>query len=546
MNSGQDFKVLNKPTNYYKVIKKYLDEINDVIKLIEDYGYSTKELYITFDMLRYELLTKDNIEKNYTEDEILSIIKELDIFCSLLSNLKIELYKNTGLIFNTSARKVKTNKTPKYEKLYMPNTTKKTITSLAITAFMIGNIFASKYAFNKGADAREVTTYSVDTFGTLDRSKEFSHDYDYSKKLVIVDYSEEGPTGLRVKREYEFDNYGDLINLDTRELLKRDFSQLEPSSVELVYDKEINEKTNETYRRIEVRGVNKGKVGKDYRSGIESALITFSMNILLFSLVSIAICTLDEEYEEGFKYLRENSGIIYRNLISLLKYKIELQKELKEAKLVEKEIIAYRKMIATLCNRVDNLVVEVTNRISNAENLKTYNSATLQKQMFEEKQKEEKRQKDEAIKGMQSTINKLLEQMTYYSSLDGVESERLLHSIPIKENVLFEEVDDHYKIRESFLPILKFLDLSSISFKNVDLRYVDLSDSNGVVNPRTIYNMDASHSKFSDRNIPDFTDYSGVNLSGTRLEEDSTTMINLDEAIIDDDTIIEKVSKGSK
>jgi hypothetical protein len=52
--------------------------------------------------------------------------------------------------------------------------------------------------------------------------------------------------------------------------------------------------------------------------------------------------------------------------------------------------------------------------------------------------------------------------------------------------------------------------------------------------------MDASFAKFNDDNIRDWSNYNGVNISGATLKEDVHTMVDVESAITDKNTVIEK------
>ena len=124
--------------------------------------------------------------------------------------------------------------------------------------------------------------------------------------------------------------------------------------------------------------------------------------------------------------------------------------------------------------------------------------------------------------------------------LDESDCEELYHSIGITESILFEEVGDHLKIRSKFVPLLRFLDLSYIDFSNVDIRYIDFRGTNAIIRPQNIYNKDASYAKFDDNNLPDFSNYKGVNLTGSELDENETTLVNKENATINDETVFKR------
>jgi hypothetical protein len=153
-----------------------------------------------------------------------------------------------------------------------------------------------------------------------------------------------------------------------------------------------------------------------------------------------------------------------------------------------------------------------------------------QQQHLEEKQ-EKSSDKEELFNSIKDLIRVLSEKVGEMESSE--DEEKLLHSIPITREILFEKSGDHLVVKPMFIPLLPYLDLRLVSFDNVDIRYLVLTKTNASVNLRKIYNMDASFAVLSDKNVPDWLDYKGVTLTGTRLEENPLTMVNKDEAIVD-------------
>ena len=87
-----------------KAIKKFLNDINDCMYALKNtYGYDTKELYITYDMLRYEIFTDKNIQLMCEDNSIDTVINKLNTFTGLLTNLMTELDKTKSKIKHTEA-----------------------------------------------------------------------------------------------------------------------------------------------------------------------------------------------------------------------------------------------------------------------------------------------------------------------------------------------------------------------------------------------------------------------------------------------------------
>lgn len=145
-----------------------------------------------------------------------------------------------------------------------------------------------------------------------------------------------------------------------------------------------------------------------------------------------------------------------------------------------------------------------------------------------------------------------------YSDIVKKESEKI-EKLPIPENLLFiigEEGEK--KIDPRFLDNLKEIDLSNISFDNVDVHGIDFTDCNPVLlNPQTVWKKDLSGTTFiSDPSRPNNvfpfgakTDFYGVNLKGATIKTEDLIYLELYGAEMDEDTLIiikgEVISNGA-
>ncbi len=73
--------------------------------------------------------------------------------------------------------------------------------------------------------------------------------------------------------------------------------------------------------------------------------------------------------------------------------------------------------------------------------------------------------------------------------------------IRIHNHILLTQVDDHYEIREEFLSVLSYLDLSLIDFTNVDIRGVNFDNTNVNLDFQKVYLKDISGCSFKNVNF---------------------------------------------
>lgn len=126
----------------------------------------------------------------------------------------------------------------------------------------------------------------------------------------------------------------------------------------------------------------------------------------------------------------------------------------------------------------------------------------------------------------------------------GIEGEESFYygQVPVEETILFDVILDsnnqpHRIVRPSFLPYLKFLDLSGFNFRNVDVRGLDLSFVNIVgFKPAEVYmrSIDGTNLESVLLGFEEIKNVSarGANLSGTYAVIDGDSVV-LDGAILD-------------
>ncbi len=97
---------------------------------------------------------------------------------------------------------------------------------------------------------------------------------------------------------------------------------------------------------------------------------------------------------------------------------------------------------------------------------------------------------------------------------------RLYHTIPINEDYLFDErPDGSREIKQEFIKLLKYFDLSNISCNNMVATDIDFRFTNLDIDPQKVFNKDLSYSRFGDNNIHKFRNFNGVKMVGSDFSE---------------------------
>lgn len=504
-----------------KTINEFKNNLERSLFKLEKYGYNINEIYRLYLVLYKDILNDERLKK-FSNDELEQLIKKLNIYNSLLIDL-IEALTDKEVELDEINMKFKSIKENKPVKIKNNNTDWDriiaTIASILSAATIITSISVVK---NDTQGFTPSTFHLTEHFDNLGNSYEDKIRYNGKTNTLIIDYSEYSD-GYRTKTTY---NLGNKQMPTVEELSTMDLTSLEKISTEqevsYIYPKG-SYRVCETVTEVELSEV------------LLCAVLKTMIVLIAIELLSSKLISIDNDdiilFEE----------VIYHDLIDLAKYKIAIRKYIKELNLTGKDKEELSRSINVICQRIEKTVNSAFECISQLEEYKKYkkvNETEEIKEMYEKKQKEIEDKRVESYKNIKSIIDTLSKELSYYGNLDENQVKNLLHTISISSDILFEKENDHLKIKSMFIPILKFLDLSLISFDNVDIRYIDFRESNARVNLRKIYNLDASYAKFDDENIADWSNYTGINLTGSLLSEDENTMIGLEGAIISKDTII--------
>ncbi|HAB67128.1 MAG TPA: hypothetical protein DCE23_07150 [Firmicutes bacterium] len=133
---------------------------------------------------------------------------------------------------------------------------------------------------------------------------------------------------------------------------------------------------------------------------------------------------------------------------------------------------------------------------------------------LEEKRKEKRKlleSKQEVLKSSLTDFSKMIAECSkYISEIQGIINDNSNDIITVPAELLFVKVNEHYEFNPLFLApgILKYVDLSIISFQDVKVSGIDLSYTNANIDPQKVYKKDMSNGKYCglDFNLGDFTD----------------------------------------
>lgn len=174
--------------------------------------------------------------------------------------------------------------------------------------------------------------------------------------------------------------------------------------------------------------------------------------------------------------------------------------------------------------------------------LKSARESELKQQLAEETariQQEEKEllntKKENLRKSLTNLSEVLAECSKYISEIQSQINNNNYQKVIVPEELLLISVDDHLEINPIFLAngIIKFVDLSYISFSNVKVSGIDLSYTNAHINPQEVYKKDMSNGKYCG------LDFNLCNFKGVKVDNSDFT-----DAIIDFTLSTEEISKG--
>lgn len=118
-----------------------------------------------------------------------------------------------------------------------------------------------------------------------------------------------------------------------------------------------------------------------------------------------------------------------------------------------------------------------------------------------------KKRREELFKKINEVVN-----LTKSLEMLGIEPTHLYGTIPITEDLLLVQVDDHLEINRNIIDasLIRFFNLSLINFNNVKVSGIDFRKSKAKIDPQIVYNKDISNCIFDDFNISPFTNFEGV------------------------------------
>ncbi len=230
-----------------------------------------------------------------------------------------------------------------------------------------------------------------------------------------------------------------------------------------------------------------------------------------------------------------------------LKYKIDYLNKLKNDKQMdsfyEEAIVNYEKSNE---NKVDNTINQeikkISRKISEKKAIDELENIKRQDDNNKAEFEKNKAQLEIAILEKFELLKKLDEVNKKLEELNITESNAKIKRINVGIDILIKKVDNHLEFNKSFIPYLKYINLSSVKTKNLKISGIDFRETNlYVYDPKYVYNMDLSGSSFDDTAFI-LKDFSGCDLRGTDLSRESDCS-GYENAIIDENT---KLPKGEE
>ncbi len=167
-----------------------------------------------------------------------------------------------------------------------------------------------------------------------------------------------------------------------------------------------------------------------------------------------------------------------------------------------------------------------------------------QQRIMELKKTDEQKRIDDIIE-RKKALEALQDAISRLKSLD---KGTIHHRVPL--NNLFINVDDHLEIMPIILEtnILKYIDLSMISFANVKIDGIDFRECNISLKPQEVYQKDLRGCNFEGLYIDPFMDFTGVDIRGARFSDDYNNLtmdrcnVTFQHAIYDETTTYNGIS----
>ena len=170
-------------------------------------------------------------------------------------------------------------------------------------------------------------------------------------------------------------------------------------------------------------------------------------------------------------------------------------------------------------------------------------------EMLNELQKEKEMKKSENEKAQKETLVRLSEELKMINELrKNGDSVKKMH---VGEDDLFITVEDHKEINPLYIEmgLLKFINLSYVTFENVNVEGIDFRGCNDIgINPQLVYKKSLRNCNMEGIYISPFKDFTEVDIRGCKFSDDNNPKTidrmntTLDDAIYDETTTYNGVS----
>jgi len=336
--------VLENPNNEVcEEIKSYVDKIGDAIRALEDMGYDTKEIYKLHGMLKYEILNQETIEQIANSEFKDKLQRDLKIFSETIGEQLKLLDKNKEEIkkLNESHEKLKNShneiKKPSLDlKNDFRNTSAKIKSAILvfISAISIyGGVKLGKKTIQDFHTGYKTTEYTFVSTGLESEKVSYKAKENFSRGVVIIDYSKADSKGNRIKKTYVLRN---MASTDYDYLMSLDFGDATPTRTEIVNDPEANEISKDAFRSYSFEVNDYTQTGRAKRGLGPNIMTIVLLAVEATSLITLLYTLNEFHYSETLLYFSDIVIDIANDTRSLIKYKIALKSSLKELKLNKK------------------------------------------------------------------------------------------------------------------------------------------------------------------------------------------------------------------
>jgi len=155
-------------------------------------------------------------------------------------------------------------------------------------------------------------------------------------------------------------------------------------------------------------------------------------------------------------------------------------------------------------------------------------SSSQYEQTFSSLLREEANEKNQNNSKAASLMNNIINSFLEIEKLSQENQKMFLHAFNVPIDTLIINVNGHKEFNPRFRPFLKYINLITLNCENLNVSHLDLSETNIIIDPQTVYNKDLSFSKFSYYNVSEVAVLEGCNTQNTEIVDQATILNDYD------------------